>query len=288
MRKSQIRTFLNQPYPFYYRGKELLVVCVLLFIMSLAFNYFFEPFHVNPNEHRMDYFWICFVHALVAPLVLFLLSLMWSRKTIEEKWSVKREIIFLAIFLLLVGLGQFLIRDIVYDNANNWSFRYLYEEIRNTFMVGTLFIAILIPLNFTRLNAKYIKTAHILNESHDKFERSENSKIEIQTNLKDDTIVFDVNNFLFAKAEGNYVEFYLKEENINRTVKRITMKELESALSSYSNVIKTHRSFLVNLLHIESVSGNAQGYKLYLNDFDTPIPVSRNLIEHFNSKMKHM
>ena len=66
------------------------------------------------------------------------------------------------------------------------------------------------------------------------------------------------------------------------------MKELESALSPYSNIIKTHRSFLVNLLHIHSVSGNAQGYKLHLSNFDEPVPVSRNMIEDFNARMKHM
>lgn len=287
-RETKINSLLKQPYPYYYKGKELFIICGLLFVMSLAFNYFFEPFHVNLKEQKMSYFWVCFVHALVAPIVLLVMAFVWTRKNIEEKWSIQSEVIFLVSFLLLVGIGQFLIRDIVYDNPYNWSLRYFYEEIRNTFLVGTLFIFILIPWNFTRLNAKYIKTADLLNTSHESFKKSELSKIEIETNLKDDSISIDINNLLFAKAEGNYVELYIKEDKINRIVKRITMKELEAALSPYSNIIKTHRSFLVNLIHISSVSGNAQGYKLYLQNVDEPIPVSRNMIEDFNSRMKHI
>ena len=287
-KKSQINSLLKQPYPFYFQGKMLWIICGILFIMSWAFNYLFEPFKVYVPEHKMDFFWICVIHALTAPIVLLILSLISYKPNIEEHWTIKSEIIFIDFGLLLVGIGQFLIRDIIYDNPNNWSFKYFFEEIRNTFMVGILFISILVPLNFIRLNTKHIKTADLLNRSHESFKPNVNSKIEIQTNLKDDYITLDINNLLFAKAEGNYVEFYIKGDHINRIVKRITMKDLETALMPYSTIVKTHRSFLVNLIHINSVSGNAQGYKLYLNNFSEPVPVSRNMIDGFNSKMKQI
>ena len=279
---------LNQPYPFYYKNKELFVVCGILLVMSWAFNYFFEPFHVNPKEHKVNYVWVCFIHALVAPIVLVLLSLFWPKRITEEKWIIKREIVFLTLFLLMVGIGQFLIRDIVYDNPNNWSFRYLYEEIRNTFLVGTLFILILIPLNFTRLNAKHIKRAHLLNVPHNPLMPSKNSKIEINTNLKNDSFQLDINNLLFAKAEGNYVEFYMKENGINRIIKRITIKELEAILEAHPNIVRIHRSYLINAMHVKNVTGNAQGYRLQLDSYEEPIPVSRNMIEHFNSRMEQL
>lgn len=287
--KFKINSFLNQPYPYYYHGKLVWIISGILFVMSWAFNYFFEPFQVYVPEHKMDYFWISFVHAITAPVILIFMSLLNSRKFVDEKWKIKYEIYFIILFLFLVGIGQFLIRDVIYDNPNNWSIKYLFEEIRNTFLVGSLFISILIPLNFARLNAKHIKNAHLLNQSHDIIKLSPNSIIEIPTNLKTETITLDVNKFVFAKAEGNYVELFILKDKITKEVKRLTIKELESNLQPFENIIKTHRSYLVNMMHIKDVSGNAQGYRLKLLDLAQSIPVSRNMISHFNSKMKeHM
>jgi len=284
--KNKVSAFLTQPYPFYFSGKSLWIISGLVFVMSLFFNYLFEPFEVYVPEHKMDFFWISFIHAIVPIIILFILSLFFKVANAEEKWTIIKEFGFVFIFMIAVGFVQFLIRDIIYNNPDNWSFKYLYEEIRNTFLVGTLFVSILVPLNFNRLNSKNSKNANVLNTSHYLLEPIENSKISITTNLKNEKLQFDINNLLFAKADGNYVELFLKEEKVNKVLKRITIKELESVLKPYSNIIKTHRSYLVNIYHIKNVSGNAQGYKLQLNNFDETIPVSRNMITNFNARMK--
>jgi DNA-binding LytR/AlgR family response regulator len=113
-----------------------------------------------------------------------------------------------------------------------------------------------------------------------------NSIVFIKTQVKSDDFKLDLNSFLFAKADGNYVELYLKENKANKVIKRITLKELESTLRPYPNILKTHRSYLVNLLHLQKVVGNAQGYTLRLNNYDEKIPVSRNMIKEFDAMVK--
>jgi len=285
--KNKVLAFLIQPYPYYYSRKILWIISGLLLIMSFFFNYFFEPFEVNIPEHKMDFLWISFIHAIIPILVLLLLSLYILVSELDENWTIGKEFLFVFFFMLLIGIAQFLIRDIIYNNPNNWSFKYLYEEVRNTFLIGTLFTLILVPLNFNRLNYKNIKNALILNASHGLLTPIINSKISIKTNLKNENLQFNINSLLFVRADGNYVELFLKEEKVNKIIKRITMKELELVLKPYSNIVKIHRSYLVNIYHIKNVFGNAQGYKLQLNDFDETIPVSRNMIANFNTKMKN-
>src|SRR5690606_33743352 len=128
-------------------GRSLWIISGLLFTMTLFFNYLFEPFEVYVPEHKMDFFWICFTHAVVPVLVLLQISILIKQGKIGDQWTVKKEFTFILSFIVVVGIAQFLIRDIIYDNPNNWSFRYLYEEIRNTFLEGTLFFFILISLN---------------------------------------------------------------------------------------------------------------------------------------------
>ena len=281
--KDKILSILSQPYPFYYQGKKLWIIAGLLFVMTMVFNYIFKPFEVYIPEHKMDYFWISFIHACSPVVILSFFTLYKIPSKTEENWNFRKEILLISLILFLVGIAQFLIRDIIYDNPNNWSWRYLYEEIRNTFLIGTLFAIFLTSLNYNRLNTIHIRNASALNLSNKVLKPTTNSIVFIKTQVKSDAFKLNLNSLLFAKADGNYVEMYLNENKINKVIKRITLKELESTLEPYPNIIKTHRSYLVNLHHVKNVVGNAQGYKLRIKNYDVKIPVSRNLIQKFDA-----
>ncbi len=274
---KKLANILAQEYPYYYRGKTLWAVSGILFLMSLFFNYLFEPFHVYTPEHKMDYFYISLLHSLTPVFLLFVFSLFKIPNTITEQWNLKKELFLVTLFLLFIGMTQFLMRDMVYNNPNNWSWQYLFEEIRNTFLVGGLFLLILIPLNFNRLYARNTKNALAINAKR-------NNLIASPTTIKIDDLSFNVNHLLFVKSDGNYVELFFIDGN--KSLKRKTIKDLELALQQYPSIIKTHRSYLVNTNHIVNISGNAQGYKLELKNYAEKIPVSRNMIAPFNKKIK--
>ena len=280
--------FLLQPYPFYYKGRALWKLAGILFVMTLLFSYLFQPFVVYTPEHKMDYFWISVIHACTPVLIIALFSLLSISARREEKWNVGKEILLVLTFLFLVGIVQFLIRDLIYDNPNNWSLRYLFEEIRNTLFIGSLFAVLLVSLNFNRLNIRNIKNAHTVNVPSGRPDRDAEVTIFIETEVKGDDFNLKLDDFLFAMADGNYVEFYLRNGGTGKLVKRITIKELESTLKPFPNIIRTHRSYLVNLHHISSVTGNAQGYKLKLDSYIGMVPVSRQMIKDFDAAMKRI
>ena len=125
--------------------------------MTFFFGYLFEPFEVYIPEHKMNYFFICFIHALTPVIVLILFVFFKTSPIIKEEWTIEKGILLIIIYLKSIGLIQFFISDILYNNSNNWSWSYLFEEIRNTFLVGDLFLFILMPLNFNRLKKKKLK-----------------------------------------------------------------------------------------------------------------------------------
>ena len=249
----------------------------MLFLMTLLFGYFFEPFEVYQPEHKIPYFWITFIHSCTPVFVVFVLLPLNRFPNLLENWTIKKELLLIAVFLLFVGVVQFLIRDFIYDNPNNWSWQYLYEEIRNTFLVGILFAFILVPMNYQRLNIRNVRNADTLNASK--------TTLAIPDKISSyiDELDVDLNHVLYAKAEGNYIELFLS--NGTKTLKRLTIKSLETILERYPNFIKTHRSYIVNMNQIDSVTGNAQGYKLTLKNCTSIIPVSRSMILAFNEKM---
>lgn len=286
---SGLRPFLGRPYPFLYQGKTIYVLLSLIFLMTLAFNYLFEPFEVYVPEHKMPFFVICVMHALVPLLVLGLV--LWVVNwipNVDKKWTVGRELLLLSGSLLLVGISQFLIRDLIYDNPNNWSWGYFYEEIRNTFLVGSLFVAILVPLHFIRLQRSTAQRARLL-PSPLKTEKIGQgpATVFVRTEVKGDDFILETTHFLYAKAERNYVEIYLRDQKeVEKVLKRISIKNLNAQLGSFPYILRTHRSYLVNLSHMENVAGNAQGYRINLVDMQGSIPVSRNFIPLFEEKIK--
>ena len=52
------QNFIRQPYPYYFKGKNLWIIAAVIFGMSMGFNYFFEPFVVYRPEHKVSYFCI--------------------------------------------------------------------------------------------------------------------------------------------------------------------------------------------------------------------------------------
>jgi len=274
---------LNSIYPYYYDVRTGILIGVLIFILSILFSFLFEPFEVNYSELKYPYFIIVVIHSLVSFCVFMIVTLFLNSKKSEEKdWKVKYELILLLTILLLIGVFQFLIRDFIYDKNDNWELKYLFEEVRNTLLVGGLLIFIIISLNIERLKSNYNNRAHKI-KIDEKEEINEREEIQITTQVKSDDFVLNINDFNFAKSDKNYVEIYLQNSDI--LIKRMTIRSLEAQLFNYNFILKTHRSFIVNLRSIIDIKGNAQGYKLSLKNSDAKIPVSRNQLTLFEEKM---
>lgn len=313
---NALSTFLSSKYPFYYKGKERFIFLGIIFLMSFGFNYFFEPFDTNFSEHKMSYFYIHLVHAFVSLFIFLILSFVLNLFDIkEENWTLKKELIFIAFLLFFIGIGQFLIRDLIYTNPNNWTINYLAEEILNAFLVGFLLACIIIPINQLLLFQKYSNQAILLNKKENPDSKIEEEveqkeeKIEYQTEenfvkntvsspqsnpiifiktaIEQEDFELNINQFLYAKSEGNYVEIYTfnADKKEIKNVKRITLSNFSKQLSDFSFILQIHRSYLVNLKKVSEVNGNAQGYKLQLGNFmGSNVPVSRSYISAFQEK----
>ena len=92
----------------------------------------------------------------------------------------------------------------------------------------------------------------------------------------------NIQELLYVEAMQNYAMIFLADGSSQ--IVRSTLKFLESTLSPY-HIIRTHRSYLVNLKNVKMVSGNAQGLKLSLQGTDTIVPVSRSYIASVKARL---
>jgi DNA-binding LytR/AlgR family response regulator len=90
-----------------------------------------------------------------------------------------------------------------------------------------------------------------------------------------ETLTLNLPDLLFIQADDNYsTVFWLEGSEIQKKLLRINLKNIESQINN-SFTIRCHRSYMVNIHAISSVTGNTNGYKLRIKDTDHYIPVAR-------------
>lgn len=274
-------------FPQRYRSQNIIKSSVVVFFVILLFLLLFRPFGVYDPELRMHYLFICFFHAFVPALILFIYFgvLNYFRKTKNQKWTLLKEYFQIGVLLFLMGMASFLMRDLLYNNPNNWSWNYFFEEIRNCIVAGIFFYFLL------RLSSFYFESKkgspfvlQFIPLAAEPEKTILKSNLFISTQVKQDDFSLDIHQLLFVKADGNYIELTKSNgREITKEVKRISLTQFESQITDFPHFFRCHRTYLVNMFKIEKVSGNSQGYLLSFDETNLKIPVSRKQIDSFNN-----
>ncbi|WP_159439023.1 LytR/AlgR family response regulator transcription factor [Maribacter ulvicola] len=92
---------------------------------------------------------------------------------------------------------------------------------------------------------------------------------------------------LYVKSSGNYLDiFYLKGNSPAKEVVRMSLKELEGKIKN-PNIIKTHRSYIVNKTHIASFKRTRKGYALIVQNVPfEQLPVSSSYKNTFEDVLQ--
>ncbi|EHQ27686.1 LytR/AlgR family response regulator transcription factor [Mucilaginibacter paludis] len=296
-----MRIYLNQEhllneieYPRRYRSENLTKTAAVIWGAVLLFLLLFKPFGVYEPEQKMNYFLICCFHASSPAIITYAyfgtLNYLKEKRKLFRKWTLLREYGHIGFVLLLTGTSSFLMRDLIYRNEDNWSVRYLWEEIRNCFVAGTLFYVLL------RLGDFYFQSqkgspfvVQFIPLDSEPVKEDQPQKLFIKTQVKQDDFSLYLKDLLFVKADGNYIELTTcKDGLVNNELKRISLTQFEAQLAAYPYFLRCHRAYLVNMRHVEKVSGNSQGYLLTLGTAEAKVPVSRTQLDIFNTRYQQL
>ena len=85
---------------------------------------------------------------------------------------------------------------------------------------------------------------------------------------------------LYICSCDNYVEIHYTTvgEQVHKRLLRTTLNNLEEQLNA-SDLVRCHRSYIVNLGKVCEVEGNSKAMVLLLQQVPQPIPVSRTRIK---------
>jgi hypothetical protein len=192
-----------------------------------------------------------------------------------KKWTVGFEIIYILCLFLFIGIANLLYLNLISNIGFN---KIIFVKVLfYTAVIGVFPVVVLVLVKYNH----YLKTN--LNEVIDTKEKTAtNKKISLTSiNSRENDFILDLNKLLFMEAVRNHVHIYYFEDS---TVKSRSIRNTFSSIIEQLgdiNVFRCHRSFLVNTNNIKTAKGNSNGYKIYLKDYEHPIPVSRSYTESF-------
>ena len=155
-----------------------------------------------------------------------------------------------------------------------------------TFAALPIFIIIYIAERI--LLKTHLKTAKELSKTIKHLEKpKDNLLVKLIADNEKDLVEVNIQNLLYIQANDNYSAVcFINDGKFNKVLLRSTLKRMEEQLSEHEGIVRCHKSYLVNLHNISSVSGNTQGYRLHFEETDTTIPVSRNFPKDIIQRIK--
>lgn len=202
----------------------------------------------------------------------------------EESWTVLKELIWVTINVSLIGVANAFYSAWIFNVPVSFKLVLLFELY--TLAVAIIPLVISTLINFYRLKGKFEQTSGDLNKSLEHRMRSKKQEKDLITIHENETAVLQIHpgDLIYIQSADNYVDIHHREsKEIIKTVMRKTLKGVKDELGQFENIKQVHRSYIVNLDHVNYVSGNAQGLKLHIDGIIDLIPVSRNLTEEIKS-----
>ena len=200
----------------------------------------------------------------------------------EEDWTLGKEMFQTALNIILIGCFNFLFFSFLISKNFSWT-SFLWFQF-SAFAVGAIPVSIYLILKEKSSRIKYETEAEQLSGEIEKNKsKPETYKaVTFYSQKSKENFTIQPENLFYIQASDNYLDIFYDNGTLQRKTIRNTLKSAQDKLNDYPVFMRCHRSYIVNLEKIIRITGNAQGYKLYLEGIEETIPVSRqynNLIK---------
>ncbi len=269
--------FLNKPYPFNDDLKHNTKVIFFISIGVFVFLFLFQPLQIDALGTRDKYFLVIglgIITFLSLSLNMLILPSLFSKILNGSAWNVKKEIFWDVWILFTVSVGYFL----YYKALGIMEFGF--DMIIKLILIAIVPISVLITFNRNRLLRTHLRSARELNKKLQENKTLPDKLVHFKSDYQKDNLSIKVSMILLIRSANNYIEVFWREgQAVKNQMVRYSLIKAEEILKEYKFILKCHRSYLVNIKHIDKIEGNSQGYRLFFENVDFPAPVSKIYVE---------
>ncbi|WP_188598654.1 LytR/AlgR family response regulator transcription factor [Polaribacter pacificus] len=257
---------LNKTIAYTKNWKHTLWIGLLLGVLLPTLLMTLEPFD-NSNSFSYKYLILSgYGFCILIPILLVHPIENYVYKLQTNRWFIINECLYVLATLFLMLLFSFFYHFYVVSGLPTFTSKLIWGFIKS---FGLPFIPLIVPL-WLYLRSKYgLIEVPISTKEQPKKMKS----ITIVGNNKSESLTIFESDFIFARAQQNYVDVYFNTE---------TGMQQETFRSTLSNIMKqlpkawqVHRSYLVNLDYLQTVEGNARKRFIRISLTDETIPISQ-------------
>lgn len=262
--------FLDKPYPFdnvlnaFFRIGFGTALGLFLFIL------FFQPFELDNtdvNNYILTIAGFSGITFLLIGVLQIILPWSFPKRLNKKNWDLKREII---VQLLLWVL-----------NSVAWAFYIVYVagvKLSMYLEVKIVLLSLAPPMIIL-----YIKEVRSLRMQVDGLKVQQREKrqehIELVSENRSEKLSLESGELILVKSAENYVEIqYLAGGTGTKKLLRATFKNIEDQLKPFSQMIRCHRTYIINMDHIIKMHREYGRIYLKMNGIEEDVPVSRQYL----------
>ncbi len=279
-----------QPYPLWDNNWRKSYTITGISIFVFLFLFVFRPFGLIqleiPSEANVLIGYVL-VSLLIILLLQFVLPFFISSVFNEDHWKVYKEILYALIIVLCNGIGIMIYSAALGLFPVTLSSFTWFEIV--TMLVALFPITLIVLLKQNYLFRKNVKEGFALTEKlyhKTRISPFEQTLVHLTSEQQNDNLTVEAADIYYISGADNYIEVHIKQNNLLKKIfLRSTLKNAQNTLKRFSNFYRCHRTYIVNLDKVESVTGNSQGYKLVLADTEKSIPVSRTLTREVTQRL---
>jgi hypothetical protein len=231
---AKILKLLNKRFPRNYIVRNPHWGSIIFFVFCFMFIIVYKP--LNSHESRFFNYTVtmavyCFIFSVV---VYGLIRILKYRDYFSDRteWNFLKEIVSIVIILSGVGITIFISGFFMEEPSSRWNFPTFFDSYFSAFLVGIIPFAFFTITNSRHLFAEEIIQNLESNNNSVSMPGVQEELIQIGSRLKKEELSFYPGQFIYAESDGNYVVFYLKDEqHIRKEVIRNSISEIEQQLS---------------------------------------------------------
>ena len=285
-----MKSYLNKPFPFIDKKKHRIVASFLFSAFIYLFLIVFQPFGIADIQFYKPLFILGFsVITLTVLLFNLLLVPYFFQQTFNtDNWTIKKNILFISFQFLVIAILNW-----AYNSTIGLGITVQYSLLYFVFI--TLSVGIIPTLFLNHFIEKYLNLRNqniaedLSTKLHYHSKEKKLQEIKILSENKNEEIEINLNQFICARSEGNYIKVYFKSKNgIDKKLIRNSISKITEQLLIFESIKRCHRSYIVNLENVVKVSGNARNFNLHIDDLEFTIPVSRSFPVATINKINHI
>tara|TARA_R110001606_G_scaffold393940_1_gene564376 strand:- start:2139 stop:3008 length:870 start_codon:yes stop_codon:yes gene_type:complete len=273
-------SWLSTPYYFNPSIKFKLKVSLYFGFFVFLFLYVFKPFNLYSLKELILGYTIVLgvVTSFGVFFMLFIPALIFKNYFDEDKWTIGRNLFIILIGIVLIGSFLWYFGNLFKNTYGIKGLNY-FTFLSYTFFVATIPLLFFVFINEKNVREKREKRANEINiYNKEKLVKKElNPEITIYSDNKKEKIVLKTDDLVYISSQGNYASFFIQKNiDLKEKILRVTLAKINEELEEYTNIIRCHKSYIVNVNYIKDISGNARGYLLKSDVIPFEVPVSRS------------